>query len=104
GTTNDHTVPLPLITCQVTSMERHTGHIGRGGNRSVPQAPHACIRSSPCRAPSQNGAEYSSTCGRRNASFTAGTLPGPDRLFRASLTVCQTWPAKGERCERTTSG
>ena len=34
-----------------TSIDRQRGHIGRGGMRHVPHAPHACTSSSPRAAP-----------------------------------------------------
>src|SRR5205823_9446441 len=86
GTTNDHTVPRPLITCHVESIDWQLGHIGLGGKRSRPHDAHFCMRSSPARQPSQKPVESSSNCGSsipsdmdylRSNSALVGT-PSPD--------------------------
>src|SRR5262245_13415842 len=52
ATTNDHTRPRPDALVQVTAIERHAGHIGRGGRRILPQSAQVWISSSPRVAPS----------------------------------------------------
>src|SRR5215475_15090492 len=42
----------------------HRTHIGPGGCLSAPQSSHCCIRSSPCRVPSQKNAVSGETTGR----------------------------------------
>src|SRR3954468_16041047 len=75
---NDQIVPAPLVGTHVTAIERHRGHIGRGGMRHVPQTPHACTSSSPRAVPAQNGAEVtSSRSGSRNPVDASSVMPSP---------------------------
>src|SRR2546423_11394677 len=57
---NDQIVPRPEVGSQRTSVERHPGHIGRGGIRHVPHAAQTCTSSSPRAVPAQNSAAVGS--------------------------------------------
>src|SRR5262249_25127330 len=54
ATMNDQMRPRPVVFSHRTAVERHAGHIGRGGMRRAPQASHVCTRSSPRAHPAQN--------------------------------------------------
>jgi hypothetical protein len=74
GTMNDLTLPLPDVACHDTSVDWHAGHIGRGGNCVVPQAPHFWISSSPRAVPAQNGPVVGSS---RSGNTHPDSISGP---------------------------
>ena len=71
----DQTRPRPLVGSHATSVDWQCGHIGRGGMRHFPHAPHACTSSSPRAVPSQNGAEVGSS--RSGSSQVLSITRGP---------------------------
>ena len=69
---NDQIVPRPEVCSHRTAVERHTGHIGRGGMRHVPHEAQTCTSSSPRAVPAQNSAAVGSErSGSRNPVSTS---------------------------------
>jgi hypothetical protein len=72
---NDQMRPRPDVGSHLTSIERHRGHIGRGGIRHVPHAPHAWTSSSPRAHPSQNSFDVGSERSGRSHPDSMLTRP-----------------------------
>ena len=79
GTTKDQMRPCPDMSFHSDPVDWHHGHMGRGGNRSRPQAVQAWMRSSPCEHASQKGAESVVTAGRGAPSIMVMASPATGR-------------------------
>src|ERR1700730_13920437 len=69
---NDHTRPRPEVRSHFTAVDRQYEHIGRGGMRHLPHAPHACTSNSPRAHPNQNSLAVGSSRSGSNHPVSTG--------------------------------